>query len=151
MSYEIRVATPDDLPEILKHLKDFSDFYGSKHELYGKNEEYNKKLILGFIVDHVFFVASSTDTKHVIGFICGFLNNHIYNPSIKVLTESFWWVSPKHRSSRAGLLLLNKFIEKGKGVADWVVMTVEHNSPVNEKSLSKRGFNLVEKSYLLEV
>lgn len=151
MSYVIRKAVESDLDEILIHLKDFSDFYDNKYKLYGKDEEYNKKLILSFITDHIFFVAVTSDTNSVVGFISGLINNHIYNPSIKVLTESFWWVVPNHRTSKAALLLLNKFVEVGKEIADWVVMTVEDRSPVNERTLFKRNFKLIEKSYLLEV
>lgn len=151
MSYIIRKAVESDLQEILDHLKDFSEFYDNKYKLYGKDEDYNKKLILGFITNHVFFVAVTSDTNSIVGFISGLVNKHIYNPSILVLTESFWWVTKDHRNSRAGLLLLNQFVKLGKEIAQWVVMTVESKSPINERTLLKRDFKLIEKSYLLEV
>lgn len=79
------------------------------------------------------------------------LGFHPYNPAIRVLTETFWWVTPNARGSRAGLMLLDAFTAYGERNADWIVFTLEHHSPVNERTLTKRGFHLHERSYLREV
>lgn len=149
MSCIIRKATLDDLGVILKQLKDFSDFYKSRHSLYGKDEQFTHNLIAGFIKDHVFFVAEKDG--EILGFIAGMILPHTYNPSITTLTELFWWTKPEARQSRAGLLLLNKFVEWGKEHVDWIICTIEDESPVNEKTFYKRGFKLKEKSFLMEV
>lgn len=99
---------------------------------------------------HVVFIADSKDAKPI-GFVGGYSIPHPFNPDIKLLSEMFWWVSEEHRGSRAGLMLLNAFTSYGKEHADWVTMAIEHNSPINERALTKRGYKLQERSYLLEV
>jgi hypothetical protein len=86
-----------------------------------------------------------------VGFVSGMLAAHPYNPALTVLTEMFWWVAPEARGSRAGLLLLDAFLAYGERNADWIIFTLEHHSPVNERTLTKRGFHLHERSYLYEV
>jgi hypothetical protein len=147
--HQVRKATIEDMPQIMVELKAFSEFYDSKHELFGNDDDYSDALIRAFIEEHVFFVCENDG--EFVGFICGLVSPHIYNPSIKVLTESFWWVKPEHRGSKAGLLLLNTFIDFGKGLADWIICTLEDASPVNDSVFYKRGFKLKERSFLLEV
>ena len=48
-------------------------------------------------------------------------------------------------------MLLKKYIEFGKKVANWIIMTLEDASPVKDESLLKRGFKLKERSFFLEV
>jgi hypothetical protein len=68
-----------------------------------------------------------------------------------VLSELFWWVSPEHRGGLAGARLLAHFIDYGEKNADWIQMTLEAGSPVNEHTLTRLGFQLYERSYLKEV
>lgn len=149
MSCVVRKANLDDLPVIMKQLKDFSDFYKSKQSLYGKDEVFSHNLISGFIKEQVFFVAESEG--EILGFIVGMVLPHVYNPGITTLTELFWWVKEEARGGRAGLKLLNAFVDYGKENVDWIICTIEDDSPVNEKSFLKRGFRFKEKSFLMEV
>jgi hypothetical protein len=149
MSYYIRKATTDDIPAISSELKLFSDTYGTTKSLY-KNHEMVSQNLVYYITEHLFYVAVESETDLVVGLINGILIAHPYNQEIKTLVEGFWWVNPAHRNSRAGALLLSAYIEAGKKIADWVIMSLEHDSPVNETTLTKRGFILKEKTYLLE-
>jgi len=149
LDFVITQATLDDVPEILEELKAFSKFFGTKHELFG-DYDYAEKVIQSFIKDHVFLIASKASGE-LIGLISGIIMPHQYNPKIMTLVESFWWVKEKYRGSKAGLKLLEEFITFGKENADWVVMTLEHDSPISDKCLLKRGFKPKEQSYLLEV
>lgn len=149
MAYSVRRAVLDDIPSILEELKSFSDFYGSKIPLY-RDDSISEGIIKSFIEKHVFYVAVTNDDE-VIGFISGLLLPHIYNPDIETLVESFWWVNEDYRRSKAGIQLLEKFIEHGKKEVDWIICTIEDFSPVNEDVFLKRGFRLKEKSYLMEV
>lgn len=144
----IRKASESDIAWIQSELKKFSAFYGSKLPLY-PSEEYSDKAIRLFINDHYFSVAERAGK--LMGFISGFVSNHIYNPSIKVLTESFWWVAEEFRGTRAGLMLINEFVAYGKEVCDWIIFTLEHHSPVSDRTLLKRGFKEYERSFILEV
>lgn len=148
MSCTIRPATLDDLPAIMAELKQFAKFYGTKKSLY-KDDEQTSLVISGFIRDHVFFVA--TDNDELVGFISGMLLPHMYNPDIATLVETFWWVKESHRQSKAGLKLLNAFVQYGREHVDWIICTIEDESPINEKSFYKRGFKLKEKSFVMEV
>lgn len=97
---------------------------------------------------HVLLVAESS--AGIIGFVSGMLHQHLFNPNIIVLTETFWWVKEEHRGSRAGLVLLNEFTRIGKMKANWIAFTLEHHSPVNDRCLIKRGYAIKEHTYLLE-
>lgn len=151
MSYALRDAAASDIDEILSQLKSFSDFYPSKKDLFGPDMDYNRNLINSFIDDHLFILAIDDSDNSVAGFIAGVLRPHVYNPSIKVLAESFWWVQEGHRSSSVGSTLLNSFINIGKEQADWIIMTIESISNIKDSTLEKRGFKMIEKSFLMEV
>jgi hypothetical protein len=158
MGIQVRRAAPEDLSWVLSQLKDFSKFYGTKLQLFG-DEEYSRNFLLGLIQEHPSFVAVKEQkdengeawTTNMCGFIAGIVSPHMYNPKINLLTEAFWWVPEEYRGSRAGALLLEAFISWGKENVDWITFTLEHKSPVSDRCLTKRGFQLQEKNYLLEV
>lgn len=154
LSYSIRKADEKDIEIILQELKSFSDAYGTKMPMF-RDYETSKAIVKTYLKDHVFFVAIKRDladlSEKVVGFITGLLSPHIYNPSIKVMTEAFWWMNPEHRRSGAGLMLLDKYIEWGQKNVDWIIMAIEDDTPIDEKIFLDRGFRLKEKSYLMEV
>lgn len=102
------------------------------------------------INSHVILI-SENERGESTGFIGGVFTQHVFNPEIRVLSESFWWVAPEYRGTRAGLLLLNEFVAFGKANAHWVSVGIEEKSPIHERCLTKRGFKVLEKNYLLEV
>ena len=146
---KIRPATTDDLEWLTTQLKAFSLFYGTKNGLFS-TDEYAHEGLKTFMEKHVLLIADK-DFVGPIGFIAGLVTPHIYNPTIRVLTEAFWWVPEEHRRSRAGYLLLKAFVDYGRVNADWILFTLEEDSPVNEFALIDRGFKLKERSYLMEV
>jgi RimJ/RimL family protein N-acetyltransferase len=145
----VRKAETTDVDWLLPQLLRFSDFYGTKHSLFG-DVDYARAALARMIENHLFIIAESKDVGPI-GFIAGSLVLHPYNPKIKVLAENFWWVDEAHRGTRAGAILLKVFMEYGKENADWINFTLEQHSPVNEKTLLKRGFRLQERTYLMEV
>lgn len=148
-SITIRNAELTDIDWLIPELREFSKFFGSKIPLFD-DEQYARDGLKNLITSHLFFVASSGDKP--VGFISGLVTNHIWNPKIKVLTEVFWWVIPAYRTaSKAGLMLLKAFTDWGTGHVNWINFTLEHNSPVSDRSLLKRGFKPTETNYLLEV
>ena len=148
---QLRDANADDIPWLLEQLKDFSDFFGSKHSLF-PSKKYGTEKLRELIEGHVMCVAhSDIEAKPCVGFISGILAPHFFNPEIIVLTELFWWVTPEWRNTRTGLMLLEEFIKVGTQKANWILMTLEEDSPVNPTSLIKRGFKVKEHNYLKEV
>lgn len=149
MEITVRRATPEDLDWLVTELQNFAMFFGSKHSLIGDIQFWRDGL-LNMIVSHVVFIAENEADGRV-GLIAGYIVGHPFNPKIRLLSESFWWVAERYRMSRAGLMLLNAFVEFGENHADWITMALETKSPVNEKCLTKRGFHLHERSFLKEI
>lgn len=149
MTPNIRRAVTADIPWILSQLKEFSKFYGTKRELYSDDEW--GTFFIGHLIDQHLFLVAESDQLGLLGLIAGTIEPHPYNPEMICLNECFWWVDEKHRGSKAGLLLLNDFIRRGKESCDWIWMTLEHHSPVKDLTLIRRGFKEQERSFLLEV
>lgn len=145
----IRPATEGDLDWLICQLKSFSSYFGTKKSLFG-DEEFARAGMQTMLTSHLVLIAESVIDGPV-GFIAGVVTPHLFNPQIRVLAETFWWVAESRRGSRASLLLLEEFIKWGKANADWVTFALEHRTPVKESSLIRRGFHLQEKSFLLEV
>ena len=148
MLYEIRRAESSDVDWIMAQLKSFAKFIETKHSLYG-DEAYSKDCLQYLIDKHYLSIAEKE--KVLVGFSAGYFNPHLFNPSILVLCELFWWVVPEHRKSRVGAMLMNEFISFGKKNAQWISFSLNRFTEVNETSLLKRGFHLHEKTYLQEV
>lgn len=145
----IRRASYDDIDWILPQLKEFSRFYGTKKELFS-TDDYSREGMEAIIKHHVCFIAERKDVGRV-GLIAGFVMPHVFNPNVTVLSEVFWWVDPLYRGSRAALLLLNEFVAWGKKNAQWVTFSLTEKSPVDDSVLTRRGFHLHERSFLMEV
>ena len=146
--YELRRAQGSDIPWLKCELRKFSTFIETKYELYG-SDEYTEDGLKLLIEKH--FLTIATQDENPVGFIAGYFNPHLFNPSIIVLCELFWWVVPEHRHSRVGAMLMNEFISFGKKNAQWISFSLNRFTEVNETSLLKRGFHLHEKTYLQEV
>lgn len=146
----IRKAKFSDVDWLLRHLKDFSDFYGSKHTLFPRQLEATKK-ILELIENHVALIYE-TESGEMAGFIVGTLTEHPFNSDVILLTELFWYVLKEHRGTKAAKELINRFTEIGKEKADWVIFgSVVGKTNVNPRSLARMGYRLNELCYLLEV
>lgn len=145
----VRRATTADIDWLLGELKQFADFLGTSKKLYSSDDEYSKKTLTGFIERHLLLVAEKPGVG-LVGFIAGYVTPHLFNPDVKVLAECWWWVTPEHRKTRAGLMLLDAYTEWGKANCDWVTMCIETVTPLNERCLLKRGYRLHERSYILE-
>lgn len=149
MTCSVREATLDDLPAILAELKLFEQFYDVSYKMY-ETDEQAETVIRPMITDHLFLVSVTPEQK-ITGFISGMFLPHVYNPKVSTLVETFWWVNPEYRNTKAGSMLLNKFVEIGRSTVDVIIGVLENDSPVNESTFLRRGFKLKEKTYILEV
>lgn len=145
----VRRATIEDVDWLHFQLKKFSDFFGTQKPLKGDGV-FAREFIENLVANHLVLIADQFPSKPI-GLISGLILPHMYNPEIRVLSETFWWVDEEHRGSRAGLRLLEEFIDFGKKNADWITFALEDNSPVRDEVLTRRGFRLKEKSFLMEV
>ena len=155
----IRPAQPSDVRWLLPQLQRFSVFFGAKHSLF-PDYPTAEAIVSDLLASQPFWVAEHTtpdplgltdSATAIVGFIGGTIGPHPFNPAITVMQELFWWVDEAHRGTKAGALLLEAFTDYGRAHADWVIMTLEHESPVNERTLTKRGYRPKERSFLLEV
>lgn len=158
MTIRVRAAGENDLDWLMTQLHEFNAFAAHKRSLI-EDDGYAMMALRQLVNEHVCFIAE--DMQHAtnplyehrarLGFIAGYKTPHLFNPKIRVLTESFWWVAEEHRGSGAALALLNEFEAYGRRYCDWAIMTLEHHSPVNPRHLTRRGFLPREQSFLLEV
>jgi len=144
----VRRAEQKDLDWLVSELQKFATFFDSVHSMF--DETHWRQGLSGMIESHLVLVAEKEGVG-LIGLIAGFVCPHPFNPKIRVLSESFWWVTESHRQSRAGAMLLAEYMKWGEANCQWILMALEANSPVNEETLLKRGFRLKERAYLKEV
>jgi hypothetical protein len=144
--YELRRALGSDIPWLQCELKKFSTFIETKYELYG-SDEYTQDGLQLLIDKHFLLIAELQGTP--VGFIAGYFTGHLFNPSIKVFNELFWWVPSGH--PKAAYSLLKEFIKFGKENAQWIVMSLNRYTKINEKSLLRKGFHEHERNFLMEV
>ncbi len=133
---------------MIEQLLEFSAEYPAHRALMG-DEAYVRESFKNLIDNHFFKVAE--DEKGRAGFIVGLVTPHFFNPNLKVLTEILWWVSKARRMSRAAAMLLKEFTEWGLKNVDWIVMGMESISPLNPRTLRRRGYQLKEHNYIMEV
>lgn len=149
MAMQLRKADLGDLGWLLKQLRAFDEFQGTKRSLFPENAEEAVTLLETLIQTQPFIIAE--DFAGPVGFIAGVLQPHPYNKAVRMLSELFWWVDPRYRGSTAGARLLEAFVAYGKTNADMIVMTLEAKSPVDPRSLERKGFRLYEQNFMLEV
>ena len=99
--------------EYVEWIRDVAAKKMLEEELY-KPHFYNKNAVEGLIRQ-----GMSTNTMWIVlknnepvGALGALVTPVAFNPSIQMIHEIFWWVDSTHRNGRAGLLLLNAFIEE---------------------------------------
>ena len=146
MSYEVRLAEYGDLKWLLD--------YAAKRMLtedVGNPDMYQRgaldNLVLKAMHSETLFVA--TYAGEPVGVLGGIAVPHYLNPDKNTLAEIMWYVLPEHRQSRGGLLLLRTYAKKAKEF-DYATFSLLAGSPISDRTLSKYGFHLKERSFLME-
>lgn len=145
----VRWAGEEDIPWVETELLEFSQSIGTKHLLFPANETRRRESLEFFMRDHLFIVAERGAER--LGFILGFVIPHPLNWAIRVLTESMWWVPPRHRGSRAAVALLDAFVAWGKTNCHWIQFAIHRTTGMSDRALLRRGFQEEQTQYLLEV
>ena len=145
---EIREATVLDLGVMSVQGIEFLRFiYPDKHidesNLFG--------ILHKLVTEGVVFLA--VKDGEVTGGIGGTIIPSMFYPEDIQLFEVFWWVTKEHRGSSAALRLMKRFIDEGKARPDikQIVMSMETISPLSDDAYLKRGFELKEKAFVMEV
>ena len=145
----IRAATADDVEWLASRLRlYFSDCYGTKRPLF-QNDEFTQGFMLTLMKEHLVLIAEKG--KERVGFVAGVLSPALYEPSLRVLSETFWWVEKAYRRSKAATLLLDAFTAWGRRHADWIFFGLPTDADVTDRTMARKGYRMQERFYLLEV
>lgn len=148
---DLRPAAESDVPWLLDELRQFDASLGLHYPMVTPaNEAYAAGYLKGLMEKHYLEVACDPKGGRV-GFLGALNVPHFFNPAYRMAAETFWWVSPEHRGGRAGAALLLSYRDWCKKNVQLATVSLEHNSQVNETTLSKRGFKAHERSFLMEV
>ena len=144
----IRKANIADLPWCAEEGMKFLKFYFPEKEI---DTGHIYKKLMDMITNQVLLVAD--DCGKLTGMIGGVVFPNMWYLEETELTELFWWVSEPCRFGRSSALLLKEFIRYGKEEvgACRIVMSLLSISPVNGDALIKRGFELKESAFVMEV
>lgn len=153
MNIHIRAPDRHDVPWLAEQMRAFDNFFNGQHSLLPSEPGGLEARLLGFIDNpdtYPWWIAERR-SRGPVGFIGGIMHPHFFNPSLRVLTEMFWWVEPNERNTRAGYRLLQIFTLFGRANADMTVMTLEAESPVHFRTLEHFGYRVKETNFMLEV
>lgn len=145
---KVRQAQVCDIPWLTEQLREFAASLGTRHSYIPATAEGIQAELGAMISNHVLLVSLQDDTPT--GCIGGLLAPHAMNNELTALVERFWWVDPKYRGGRSAYVLLKEFLSVGDNIADVTVVSLEQDSNVSEKMLSKLGLKLYERSFAKE-
>ena len=146
---KVRRAEKGDLVWLLTELEQFAQFADTKYSMLPSDESIRAEILRKLMDEHLFLVSEKEDGGRT-GFVAGLVVPHVLNPEIMVLYETFWWTSLEHRGSSAGLRLLDAALDWAEKHVDWVFWSLQHNTPVTDRVLLKRGFREQERQFLKE-
>jgi ribosomal protein S18 acetylase RimI-like enzyme len=137
----IRNAHYTDIPWLVRESEAFAAEH-NQPDLWPGDREAGTKWSLA--VDHHLVLVACTDTARV-GFMLGWVSAHPFNDALGTLTSALWWVAPGYRKTRAGVMLLEEFMDRGEEAGLEVYITLR--SRVGDKFLRRRGFKPDELVY----
>lgn len=149
---EIRPANEADLDWLVGELREFDTFYQTKKRLFG-DEQIVRAKMLEVVRTNICLIADKKEAGKTerIGFIGGLLRTHFYNPEIRLLSQLFWWVIPAQRKTVAASMLMDAFISIGRAHADWITFNISRKCPVKKQSFIRRGFEVSDQVFLMEI
>lgn len=148
MTYSIKPVTEDDRKWIVATAaKDMLFNEAKRPELY--NPAQLSFLLNKVINDGTGLICYKGFER--VGLVCGIKTPHFLNPSHVTLTELIWYITPKHRRSRATILLLNGFKELVREHADEGIFTLLMDTPISNTSMDKIGFTPLERNFSFKV
>jgi GNAT superfamily N-acetyltransferase len=142
MTYEVRIAEEQD-KEWIEQVAAVRMLTEELNRPELVNPSRIKLLVKKGIDERTCFIAFKDGEPA--GVLGAFLIENMFEPSIKVLSEVFWYVLPEYRETRIGFLLLNLFDETARQIANESALSILTGSTeINIDSFAKRGFMLDE-------
>jgi RimJ/RimL family protein N-acetyltransferase len=144
---EIREATALDTGDIVEigiHALEFA--------MPGNKPDYGHLCEMIHVMLKHGVVLVSVEGDKITGVIAGLVTPNTWFPDQLDLMELFWFVEEKYRGSSAALRLLREFTKRGKALdVKRIVMSSETHSPLSNNAYEKRGYKLIEKTFVMEV
>ncbi|XRQ04204.1 GNAT family N-acetyltransferase [Actinomadura welshii] len=126
----IRFATPDDVPDILRLIRDLAEYERALHEVKATEEQLRDSL---FSDDPKVFAHVAEHEGRVVGFAMWFLTFSTWNGTHGIHLEDLF-VEPAARGHGFGKALLTELAriadDRGYGRVEWVVLN--WNAPAIE-------------------
>lgn len=141
----MKIATIEDLPEILEMSKEFISKTGyEKYADEGQIENLIKTIVTGKQNEMIILLQPG------VGFIAGQVSPFVFGPHL-IASEIAWWVNEDKRKSGEGIELLNAFEYWAKHVAGCTMVTLASLDPKVGKIYEKKGYRLYERAYMKEI
>lgn len=150
--YSIKIATKEDIPEVVKLAKLFKE--ESPYKDYLLEESKLTTILFSLLEDpskHI--VLLSTYNSTTIGMVVGTSAEFLFSTD-KHATELAWYVYPEYRKSTVGKDLQEAFVYWAKKVGCkylHMVLLEDHNAPKMKKLYKKLGFKLIEQAWIKEL
>jgi len=118
----IRIATPNDIPDILRLIRDLAEYERALHEVKATEEQLRESL---FADDPKVFAHVVEHEGRVVGFALWFLTFSTWNGTHGIYLEDLY-VEPQFRGHGYGKALLTELAriadERGYGRVEWAVL-----------------------------
>ena len=143
---EIRAATTEDIPALMRQGAEFAAFAGT-----GVDTAKAESMLGELISSNAGCVIVLTDAlADVVGGIIGVLSEELWSRRV-VAQELVWWVAPEYR--RGGVRLLRAFEAWAtmSGAADVVVSDLATSDEAVGHLYESRGYTLLERQWVRRV
>lgn len=144
----IREATLDDLPELLAGTRNFMAEAGLL-ELIGYHEPTLSELFRHVITagSGLVLVAEAADGT-LVGGVGALVHPHLFNATLNICSELFWFIYPEYRQGRLAWKLLRMLQEWATGKAGLMALSAMGTSPESVTRLYELlGFTRYEAAF----
>jgi len=146
----VREATTDDLPELLRMGEMFASCIGASIEY----DEASFAETLRGMIENDQATVMVAEGASIVGMIAGLLFPAFFNHAHLTGQELVWWVDPEHRRGRAGIMLFSALEDwaKESGAQTFSMMSIEplKTDEVNQM-YERKGYTVHEHSFIKEL
>lgn len=141
----IKIATIDDLPEILEMSMKFITSTGY--------DKYSNEQTISNLIETI--VTGPQDEMIIllipgVGFLAGQSSPFAFGPHL-LASEIAWWINEERRKSGAGEELIEAFEYWAKNVARCSIISLTGLDDQIGKFYEKKGYKLYERAYMKEL
>ena len=141
----MKIATIEDLPEVLEMSKQFMSSTGY--------QKYSDEQTISNLIEAI--VTGPQDAMIIllipgVGFLAGQSSPFAFGPHL-LASEVAWWVNEDQRKTGAGSELVDAFEYWAKNIARCTIITLTSLDDIVGKFYEKKGYKLYERAYMKEL